>query len=72
MKKTISDAVKMLDEICYEMEETYECGCFAHLSENPEEIVMDMSPQDHIIMFEQMQKNILKMRAKIDFLLAKT
>lgn len=69
MKKRIKDAIDMMDEICYEMEETYECG--THSPSLPGEMVMEMSPQDHILMFERMQDYIGKMRDEIEFLLVK-
>lgn len=67
-KKTLDDAVQMLDEICYEMEETYECGD-VETGTSPQEMVMEMSPQDHIRLFESMQDYIEKMRVEVEFLI---
>ena len=68
-KNRIKDVIGDLDEICFEMEETYECGTVD--PGNATEMVMEMSPHDHIIMFERMQHYIGKMRSRIEFLLVK-
>lgn len=66
-KKTLDDAVQMLDEICYEMEETYECGTLDPT--DAFEMVMEMAPRDHIRLFESMQDYIEKMRVEVEFLI---
>ena len=68
-KKTLDDAVQMLDEICYDLEETFECGDVVTEYKSVEDTVMDMTPQDHIHLFESMQDYIEKMREEVEFLL---
>lgn len=70
MKKRIKDAIARLDDICYDLEDTFDCG-----TGDPGiigEMVMEMSPQDHIMMFERMQDYIMKMRGEIEILFVGT
>ena len=68
-KKTLDDAVQMLDEICYDLEETYGCGDIVTEHMSVEDTVMDMTPQEHIRLFESMQDYIEKMRVEVEFLI---
>ena len=67
-KKTLDDAVQNLDEICYDLEETFECGDIVTKWDN-EHTVMDMTPNDHVRLFESMQDYIGKMRVEVEFLI---
>lgn len=68
-KKTLDDAVQMLDEICYDMEETFECGDVDNDEMSVEDMVMEMTPLDHVRMFHSMQDYISKMREEVEFLI---
>ena len=67
-KKTFKHAVRILDNICFEMEETFNCGDIVD-EYDVEYMVMKMSPKDHIRMFERTQAYIGKMRKEVEFLI---
>lgn len=68
-KKTLDDAVQNLDEICFDLEETFECGDVVTHYGDIEDMVMEMTPQDHIRLFHSMQDYISKMREEVEFLI---
>lgn len=68
-KKTLQDAADSLDDICFELEETYGCGDIVTEHTSVEEMVMEMTPQDHVKLFESTQKYIEKMRKEVEFIL---
>ena len=67
-KKTLHDAADALDDICFDLEEIFNCGDIVP-EHDVEYTVMEMSAKDHIRLFESMQKYIEKMRKEVEFIL---
>lgn len=70
MKKRIIDSIEMLDDICVDLEEIYVCDDLVWTREDTEGMMMGMSPEDHLRLFESMQNHIEKIRAEVEFLLS--
>lgn len=63
MKKRIKDVIDDIDGIVADLEEIFD--------EEPLDMVMERSPHDLVLMFENVQDHIDNLRSRIDFILAK-